>query len=115
MSQGTSIKTDTASTGNVFNKSHPRHTRTYFIRELVESELFKHEIKNKSYFIYTLWGVVILSINCFPYTSRYVLGYNSSLKYSMKLLNVTATLNLLSLSNVLKITRHLFKIFDIFN
>ena len=51
MSQCTSIKTDMAFTGNMFNESHPRHAFTNFTKMPVKSkkkEKFKQEIKNKS-------------------------------------------------------------------
>lgn len=38
MSGCTSIKTDMAFTGNVFNKSHPRHMFANFIKMLVKSK-----------------------------------------------------------------------------
>lgn len=78
-----------------------RHTHTGRDSTRGKRTLFKHEIQNKSDFIYTVWWGIILSIS-------------SSLEYGMKLLNVTTTLNLLSLLNVLKIIRPLFKMFDIF-
>ena len=51
MSQCTSIKTDMAFTGNMFNESHPRHAFTNFTKMPVKSkkkEKFKQELKNKS-------------------------------------------------------------------
>ena len=44
MSQCTSIKTDMAFTGNMFNESHPRHAFTNFTKMPVES---KKKKKNK--------------------------------------------------------------------
>ena len=42
MSQCTSIKTDMAFTGNMFNKSHPRHAFTNFTKMPVESKKKKN-------------------------------------------------------------------------
>lgn len=51
MSQCTSIKADMAFTGNMFNKSHPRHTFTDFIKMFTESEKnISHEIKKQKLF-----------------------------------------------------------------
>ena len=45
MSQCTSIKTDMAFTGNMFNESHPRHAFTNFTKMPVESKKKKKKKK----------------------------------------------------------------------